>query len=457
MSTNKLYFGDNLFVMKDFIKDESIDLIYLDPPYNSKKQYNVIHQASQEQERAFDDIWTWDQEADIYLYALNSHRDTPEDTRLADVMNALTALLGKDQMMAYLVNMAIRLREMRRVLKPTGSIYLHADPTASHYLKIIMDVIFGPENFRNEIIWCYSGPSANKKDFPRKHDVILRYSKSDTYTFNIQRIPHKSGIHNKGTVFGKIAESGDDEMLRQREKEGKPCPDWWEIPSGAHISKDERLGYPTQKPRALLTRIIQASSNPGDVILDPFCGCGTTVAAASLLGDRTWIGIDIAKIAVDTITESLHGLGFFDFEVNGIPSTVETARYLHGKSPLAFEKWGVKMLGGYTPGRQTGDKGIDGKAHFTKDDGTRGTAIISVKGGATVNPGMARDLSGTVHRSGTDMGILFMFGPISKGVREEMNLSGIITINGKSYPRMRVVTVEDLVSGKPLGLPDFIN
>ena len=222
-----------------------------------------------------------------------------------------------------------------------------------------------------------------------------------------------------------------------------------------NMAAKERLGYPTQKPQALLERIILASSNPGDMILDPFCGCGTTVAAASKIGDRRWIGIDIAKVAIDVIQDRLHNQGVTDFEVTGIPTDLRSAHYLADKDKFAFERWAVKKLGGYTPGNQTGDRGIDGKAHFIGNENKSGTIIISVKAGAVVTPPFARELGGVVRRTGAELGVLIMFGKPSKGVQADMNESGIYELNGKPYPVLQVIQVEDLVAGKLHNLPDI--
>ncbi len=375
--TNLLYHGDNLPIMVGYIKDESVDLIYLDPPFNSKRNYNVVNKDSKEQERAFDDIWTWGQQEDFYLKTLtedlHAHGyNTIEDAQLAKAVSMLTALLGKGNMMAYLINMAIRLREMRRVLKPTGSIYLHCDPTASHYLKIMMDVTFGPENFRNEIVWKRTTAHGNAKRYGSIHDVILFYTKTSNYTWNrisgldyspeqMSRYKNEKngrryrcddltapGSGRRDTWRGSTPgpSRGWAKTLEERERlwaedliaikrDGTPRLDGWiryldetKGPALQDVWTDiqlgptdsERLGYPTQKPIALLERIIRASSNPGDVILDPFCGCGTTIAAAEKIGDRTWIGIDIGQLAIGVIQERLHNQGVTDFNVLNPPN-----------------------------------------------------------------------------------------------------------------------------------------
>ena len=267
-----------------------VDLIYLDPPFNSKANY-AAPIGSMAAGAEFKDTWTLSDVDIAWLDLIEAKHPA-----LNRVIHA--ALSKSDK--SYLIYMAVRLLEMKRILKPSGSIYLHCDPTMSHYLKLVMDAVFGRKNFRNEIVWCYAGPSNTKRWFPRKHDVILFYVKSDEALFNEVKIAHKSGIHNDGTMFGKTeADSGSD--MRQREKEGKPVEDWWnDIGSGAHIPSRERVGYPTQKPVKLLDRILQASSNYGDVVLDPFCGCATTCVAAENLG-RQWVGIDISEKAAELV------------------------------------------------------------------------------------------------------------------------------------------------------------
>lgn len=313
---NKLFYGDNLHIMREHIPDESVDLIYLDPPFNSKATYNVLFAEkngtqSGAQVTAFKDIWHWGIESEEAYHVVV----TQGSGKLADLMQALRSFLGTNDMMAYLVMMAIRLVEMKRVLKNTGSIFLHCDTTASHYLKLVMDAVFSAIYFRNEIIWYYPFAGRSKKWFPKKHDVIFWYSKSSKYIFNdtspLVRVPitDKSVIHNYRYT--------DENGRRYREdprKSGKtyryylddgklPEDVWVDIPS-LHFELKERLGYPTQKPEKLLERIIAASTNEGDIVMDPFCGCGTTITAAERL-NRRWIGIDITYLAVNLMRRRL--------------------------------------------------------------------------------------------------------------------------------------------------------
>jgi len=307
---NKLYFGDNLQILRDHIKDESVDLIYLDPPFNSKATYNVLFAEqngtrSQAQIKAFDDTWHWGMESEEAFHELV----TEGPGKLPDLMDALRRFLGTNDMMAYLAMMAIRLVELRRVLKSTGSIYLHCDPTASHYLKLVMDAVFGHSHFLNEIVWCYTGPSSpGMRIFGRKHDIIFWYARGSKWTFNVDavRLPYaESTKRNEGRRTGWT--TGNPNSIVQLNPLGKWPEDWWRmhvLPPAAR----ERLGYPTQKPEALLERIIQASSNEGDLVLDPFCGCGTTIAVAERL-KRRWIGIDSSSVAIELTKQRLEATG----------------------------------------------------------------------------------------------------------------------------------------------------
>ncbi len=295
-----IFCRDNLDILQN-INSDTIDLIYLDPPFNKKKVFTAPIGSSAEG-ASFKDYFREEDVKDEWLQTIKEDR-----IELYNFLNGVKNINSNKYYLynyCYLSYMAIRLMEMQRILKDTGSLYFHCDPTMSHYIKLLMDIIFGEKNFRNEIVWCYSGPTNVKNRFPKKHDYILFYAKDSNTSFNTQYMKHKSGIHNKGTVFGK--RDGDTTKLKQREQIGKPIEDWWvDISSGAHISIKERTGYPTQKPLALLERIIKASSNKGDMILDPFCGCATTCIAAEKLG-RQWIGIDVSYKAFDLVRERLN-------------------------------------------------------------------------------------------------------------------------------------------------------
>lgn len=297
---NTLYTNDNLFILYG-LNSESVDLIYLDPPFNSKRTYSAPI-GSKAAGTSFKDMWNWQDVNEAYLDKL-----VEKYPSLVRFIQSIQEIHSKG-MMAYITYITQRVIEMHRILKTTGSFYLHCDPTASHYLKVVLDEIFGRENFRNEIVWCYTGPGKALKQFKRKHDIILFYSKSSELLFynDAVKLKHKSGLHNKGTLHKKMdfTEEGNRQM-RARELLGKDCEDWWQdIGAGAHISIKERTGYPTQKPLALMERIIKASSKEGDIVLDPFCGCATTCVAAQRL-NRKWIGIDIEKQAVKVLIDRL--------------------------------------------------------------------------------------------------------------------------------------------------------
>jgi len=371
---NKLYFGDNLHILRYKIADSSIDLIYLDPPFQSGKNYNQIFRPEQwgikgatAQLQAFEDTWAWGQEAESNYEGLITGKINKEkpNQKLIDLMKSMRNYLGEVSMMAYLAMIAPRLLEMKRVLKNTGSIYLHCDPTASHYLKLLMDATFGVKNYINEIAWCYTGPRKSPKAFARKHDTILFYSKTQNYIFNEQRIEHKSGVHNTGQVFGSLTE-GDEEIKKELESKGKLLEDWWIDIWSTDRYRKELVGYPTQKPEKLLERIIKASSNKEDIILDPFCGCGTTVAVSQKL-NRKWIGIDITYLAIDVISKRLEDNGFKknkDFIIEGEPMDAYSAEKLAKSKPFQFEVWAISKLDATPSQSQTGDQGVDGIINF---------------------------------------------------------------------------------------------
>ncbi len=315
MSSNTLYTLDNLFLLNG-MDSESVDLIYLDPPFNSKRTYSAPV-GSKSAGASFKDMWRWD---DVNIAYLERLYETHPD--IADFIDSIYRL-HSTAMASYIAYMTQRLLEMNRILKVTGSIYVHIDPTASHYLKIIMDGIFGKNNFRNEIIWCYSGPSGSRNNFPKKHDTILRYSKSDDWVFNDDdvRIPYKRLNSDKGKKPAIWGDGGgklqDKDVQAEYIARGRLPADYWtDIPAGGHISPKERTGYPTQKPLALLHRIIKASSNKGDVVFDPFCGCATACVASQQL-NRKWIGCDIEEKAADILVERLSGdAGMFSDFIN---------------------------------------------------------------------------------------------------------------------------------------------
>jgi site-specific DNA-methyltransferase (adenine-specific) len=309
---NTLYHGDNLDILRRYIQDYSIDLVYLDPPFCSNRNYNLAYKETDSRvQKAFSDTWKWDDDTqDTLQQLLDKH---PASGR---IINALVQGIGYTQLTAYLVMMTPRLLEIHRVLKETGSIYLHCDPSAGHYLKILLDMIFDSRHFRNEIAWSYKGGGRSKKFFARKHDTIFFYTKSDKWTFNYIDILVD---RTNRTYF--TDENGGRYWLKYGKRyylkhEGKVPEDWWADIDPLHGPYNERLGYPTQKPLALLERIIRASSNEGDIVLDPFCGCGTTLVAAQQL-NRKWTGIDISRDAIEITAQRLRNtFPGIEFEVN---------------------------------------------------------------------------------------------------------------------------------------------
>lgn len=463
-ATNHLYYGDNLAVMPG-LSSESVDLIYLDPPFNSSRNYNVIFSRdpgrkldASAQIRAFTDTWRWTQEV-AAEYERCVEGGLPNGP--AEALVAFRKLLGENDALAYLVNMAPRLAEMHRLLRQTGSIYLHCDPVMSHYLKILLDTIFGVQKFQNEVIWHHGlGAMNSNARYPSKHDVLLFYSKSGAFTFTKQRgevTPQMARKYSHEDDAGKYMMSYGKKYYL---KGGKPFDDVWDIAALSPTSK-ERLGYPTQKPLALLERIILASSNEGDVVLDPFCGCGTAVDAAQSL-KRKWIGIDITFIAVDLIDKRLrdrYGATVKqDFDVSGVPKDGPSASALFERNPLDFERWAVSLVGAQPNERQVADKGIDGIARFPLTAGNYGRVLVSVKGGKSLAPAMVRDLRGTLERERAELGMLVTRLPITAGMASEIQHSGLFThpATGQRYPRLQAVTIGDLLSGTRPVLPPTV-
>jgi len=469
---NKLYFGDNLEIMREHIPAESIDLIYLDPPFNSKATYNVLFAEkngteSRAQITAFEDTWHWGLEAE------QAYREIAEKgpQRLASLIGALRQFLGSNDMMAYLVMMAIRLVEMQRVLKDTGSIYLHCDPTASHYLKIVMDAVFGQRNFRNEIIWAYSQGGKSKKRWARKHDEILFYSKTNNFYFDGSKVkipltPHKRsttgsyggrmGVDEKGRRYVEKWGTGKKKLYRYYLDEGKIPEDVWEIQS-IQAGAKERLGYPTQKPEALLERIIKASSNEGDLVMDPFCGCGTTVAVAERL-NRRWVGIDITHLAISLMQRRLEdtfGTELSPFEIIGVPKDLQSAEALAERNRYQFQWWALSKVGAWpvSDKKKGADRGIDGIINFidTPDDKIK-KIIVQVKSGG-VTSGQIRDLKGVLEREKATIGAFLTLKESTAPMREEAVTAGFYEpefFPGKRFQKLQIITIEELLNGKQL-------
>jgi len=465
---NKLLYGDCLTLMQAMDK-ESIDLIYLDPPFNSNQNYNAIYKDETgrplpTQIEAFCDTWELDIYAVNYIETLNSNLAPYgiSDEAASALRGLMQGLKRFDKKLAaYLAYMTERLVVMRDLLKPTGSIYLHCDPTASHYLKIVMDVIFGTQNFRNEIIWrigWVSGYKTQKKGWIRNHDVILYYvkSKDATKKFNKEYIPYP------------------EDYVRRDGKpptgKGIPIEDTWNCQPADTLNSimiqsfsREKMGYPTQKPLALLDRIIKASSNEGDVILDPFCGCATTIESAHNLG-RKWIGIDIAVHAIMRVSkrrleDKLSLIEKDDFTIEGVPQDMEGARHLAKHDPYQFQKWVVEEVEGFVSSKQTADGGVDGRLYFTGESLSKSVSsmIIEVKGGENVGSPVARTLRGVLEREQVEMaGLILLKAPTgqqAKNFKAEMAEAGSINIDGKNYARMQLLSVEDILTGKKFNVP----
>ena len=510
---NQLFYGDNLDVLRRHVKDESVDLVYLDPPFNSNASYNVLfaakdgHQAAA-QIQVFEDTWRWDESA-----ARQFAETVEQGGRVADVLLAFERFLGANDMLAYLAMMAPRLVELRRALKETGSLYLHCDPTASHYLKLLLDAVFGPENFRNEIVWKRYGAHNDSKTYGRVHDVLLFYSRSKAMTFNKQyeaysadyveerfRFSDTDGRRwaeqnlaspnprpnltyaftaRNGVTYAPPANGWKytfdrlDELdahgrlhyptkaggrLRMKnyldERSGVPLQDVWSDLSSIGGSSPERLGYPTQKPETLLERILLASSDEDDVVLDPFCGCGTTISAAQRLG-RAWIGIDVTHLAISLIKTRLRD-AFGDtaqYEVIGEPTTAEDAAALAESDKYQFQWWALGLVGARPVDQKKGaDKGIDGRLYF--HDGGKATReiIFSVKGGH-LKATDVRDLRGVIDREKADIGVLLSFEPPTKQMRTEAASAGFYTSPWGKHARLQLLTVADLLKGATVDYP----
>ncbi len=524
MPENTLYYGDNLDILRhrDYFPNESVDLIYLDPPFNSSRSYNVLFKdesglESEAQITAFDDTWHWGHNAEATYHDLIT--DAPAG--VAAAVGALRTIVGTNQMMAYLVMMTARLVELHRVLKPTGSLYLHCDPTASHYLKVILDTIFGAENFVNEITWkrtsAHSDVHQGALHLGRVHDVIFFYAKpehkrnpvyqeytSDYISERFTHIDEKTGRRYKTSDMtgpggaakgnpqyevlgvtrywrysretmqrfldeGRIHQASPGAVPRLKqfldEMRGVPLQDVWDDISPVNSQAQERLGYPTQKPEALLERIIEASSNPGDVVLDPFCGCGTAIAAAQNLG-RRWIGIDITHLSISLMKyrlEAMFGLKpKTDYAVIGEPTTSAGAKQLAADNRHQFEWWALSLVRAKPSGGQEGsrkgkkgsDRGIDGVINFV-DGKNRAPArvLVQVKSGH-VKSGDVRDLVGTMERENAAIGVFITLEPPTRDMTTEAVSAGFYEspLWGR-FPRLQILTIDDLLAGKTVQMP----
>ncbi|EIJ43211.1 DNA modification methylase [Beggiatoa alba B18LD] len=475
---NQIYYGDNLHVLRCYIKDETVDLCYIDPPFNSKRNYNQIYNniGKEDAAQAFIDTWTWDDNANIGLAEIQSNYNGVFTEQSIDLIAGLEKVLKKGALLAYLVSMTLRIAEIHRVLKPTGSFYLHCDPTASHYLKLVLDAIFCSRggDFKNEIIWCYSIGGKNKRHFGRKHDVIFFYTKSknDTHIFNEigASIPRKLNTHMKvgkdedGREYQEKVDKKSGKVYRYYIDEGKIAEDYWIDIESLNREAKERLGYPTQKPEALLERIIKASSNEGDIILDAYCGCGTTIAVAQKL-KRQWIGIDITYQSISLILKRLEDQDTGALEnlvISGVPKDVESAVALANKKDdrtrKEFEKWFVLT---YSKNRaiinekKGGDGGIDGVAYIPESTTENSKALFSVKSNEKLSPTVIRDLFGTVEREKAACGILLTLYPMPNLVKESKKY-GIYRngFTGQEYPKIQVICAQEMFDGQFMELPN---
>ena len=474
---NKLYYGDCLTIMQEFPL-ASIDLIYLDPPFNSQRQYCAIYKDETGrplpvQVEAFCDMWELNAETERTIRAMPVlMRESGIADEVAEFwrlwMNALRGT--QPRLLAYLSYMVQRLLLMRRILKPTGSIYLHCDPTASHYIKALMDAIFGHNNFRNEIIWSYRRWPTPSRQFQSMHDVILFYSRDRNPTFNVSYEPPSASyvkrFKGKTQVLDPVTKTR--KLVVDKPTKGLPQRAVWDISILAGSSK-ERMGYATQKPLALMERIIKASSNEGDTVLDPFCGCATTLEAAHKL-KRKWIGIDIAihavkRVARVRLNERLGLVQDEDYEIEGVPRTVEGAQDLWERDKYHFQKWAVEQVDGFVSSKRTADGGIDGRLYFSVPDVDAEIAaktslesmIIEVKGGKNVGISVLRELKGVLEISGAKMaGLITLHKPgdaQQRSFNKIIGEAGDYEMLGILYPRLQVLSVEDILEGKGFHTP----
>lgn len=534
MATNKLYFGDNLDVLREYVPDESVDLIYLDPPFNSQAQYNLLFERQDDEQAsaqagAFRDTWSWGNEAEwAYQELMRIGGGT------ARFIAALRSALKESDMMAYLAMMAVRLQELNRTLKPTGSLYLHCDPSASHYLKVVLDGVFGPDAFRNEVIWKRTGSHNSARRFGPVHDIILYYAKGEA-VWNEQRQEYDEQYKKKfgkldsvtGEPFQDVALTGpgvrqgpsgqpwggfdptaigrhwqpasylydkykkqtgkdlaDFDLLERLSeldrvgliywsKSGQPrykqflsdapglqLKDLWTDIDAINSQAQERIGYPTQKPIALLDRIIRASSNEGDLVLDPFCGCGTTIESAETNG-RRWVGIDVAIHAIKVIEARLSTLNKkmnrqADYDIEGMPRDCASAIKLAERDKYQFQWWANYLFNPHALREQKKgmDRGVDGELFFPNGPGRPwGRMLTSVKGGEQVGPSMVRDFGRVLEREGAQMGLFICLRPPTREMVREAASLGLADVIHGDMPRLQIVAIEDWFKGKTPLLP----
>ncbi|MCL2054859.1 MAG: restriction endonuclease [Oscillospiraceae bacterium] len=472
MKEQQIYYGDNLDIMRKYIPDETIDLCYIDPPFNSNRNYNQIYnnigQEDKAQAVAFVDTWEWNARAEKEYGEICANENGGFTKQTSDLIIGLQKILGKGSLMSYLVSMTLRINEIHRVLKPTGSFYLHCDPTVSHYLKIVLDAVFcrNGGDFKNEIIWHYRRWTGKAKRFQQLHDTIFFYTKSFDYTFNTQFIDYTEGSTER-KLQGKLHrfKKGEEPLLvsnKDISEKGVRDNDVWQIPFIAPSAK-ERLGYPTQKPEALLEKIIKASSNEGDTVLDAYCGCGTTVAVAQRL-NRKWVGIDITYQSIALIIKRLteaYGSGITDnILMNGIPADIESAEALAQKADdrlrKEFEKWAILT---YTnsramPNNKKGrDYGIDGVMRILEGKEQYRDVLFSVKSGK-VNSAMIRDFRGVIERENAAAGIFITLKEPTKDMKQEAAAAGFYSNDYiRELEKIKIVTVRQILDGARTNVP----
>ena len=517
MNTNQLYYGDNLDILRTHIPDESVDLIYIDPPFNSNQAYNVIFSetdgsSSQAQIQAFEDTWRWGETTEQAYHELV----VTAPHLLVETIKSFRGFLTETNLMAYLVMMALRLVELHRALKPTGSFYLHCDPTASHYLKILLDQIFGVQTFRNEIIWKRTHAHGNAEyQFGAIHDTLFFYSKSNKPRFHSQFEPYAAGEiekrfphietgtgrrfasqnltnynknrpnltyewngHTRTWLFTKekMAELDRQDKiyysstgyprLKQYldESQGNPVGDIWLNVSALKHSGKERLGYPTQKPEALLERIIKASSDEGDVVLDAFCGCGTAVAVAQQL-NRRWIGIDITHLAITLLRYRLADAFGDDvkYEIIGEPKDSESAKALAVQDRYQFQWWALSLIRArpYQDKKKGADEGVDGVIYYQDIDPDKPKKTLTRKIVVQVKSGKVsvrdiRELKSVVETQDAVIGIFITLNPPTQPMVKEAATAGRfqwLHVTHTTYPKIQIRTIEELLAGNSIEYP----
>jgi len=514
--TDRLYYGDNLQVLRDSIAAESVDLVYLDPPFNSQANYNILFKSpagmkSRAQIEAFQDTWHWNELAELAFDDVMKGGNT----EVSEMLRAFRSFLKENDTMAYLTMMAVRLLELHRVLKPTGSLYLHCDPTTGHYLKILLDATFGADMFRNEVTWKRTTTHSDSKTWSRVSDRIFFYTKGSRFTWNTPREPHSAeyladkychddgdgrlyrldnmtspnprpnmmykwkgfpfpekGWRYSGETMAKLdaegriwyptRKNGDLDISKRPqlrryldEMDGGVMGDVWSDIPPINSQAQERLGYPTQKPLALLERIVQASSNEGDLVLDPFCGCGTTVHAAQKL-NRRWMGIDITHLAISLIEKRLKAaFPGVAFEVHGTPKDLEGARALAAQDKYQFQWWAVSLVDAVPFGgkKKGADSGIDGFIYFKPEGKLTEKAIVSVKGGENLSVAMVRDLAHVVEREHAKIGIFVTLAEPTRPMRTEAIKAGFFETRFGKFSKIQILTVEDLFAGSKPDIP----